>query len=307
MLQYSYRAYGLNILSEIECPELLPINDPWLKVDVHIRVLPVSKTSFDDPEVGKYLVEPNRFQLKIADVARYCVEDGSQITIEPFADALPGSVRLFLLGSTFGALLYQRGMIPIHGCTVATAWGAMLFVGDQGAGKSTLAESFRRAGYRLLSDDVSAVTSEDGRLIVHPALTHVRLCRDAWQRSGAPKEAEFNIDKFVVPMGDSYCRESQPLRAVHLLSFHNGNNPTITPLHGLDRVQCVLRNLYRPVFLMGQSTQKQHLQMATEIARNADLFAVVRKRSIEKINDIVDLLATSWAERYDHNLQESAS
>lgn len=47
-------------------------------------------------------------------------------------------------------LLYQRGILPLHGSTIETPQGAVMFAGVSGSGKSTLAASFHAHGYAVL-------------------------------------------------------------------------------------------------------------------------------------------------------------
>ena len=67
-------------------------------------------------------------------------------------------IRLYILGTCMGALLMQRKILPLHGSAIAIDGKAYAFVGDSGAGKSTLASAFLSKGYKLLSDDVIAVS-----------------------------------------------------------------------------------------------------------------------------------------------------
>ena len=133
----------------------------------------------------------------------------------------------------------------------------MIFVGAQGAGKSTLAAQFHRKGYRLLSDDVCAVAATPEGLQVLPALAQFRLCTDAYERFGTPQGARFDVDKFVVPMGEGYCPHPAPLRAIHILADHDSNTPEFEVLRGFDRVQRLLENLYRPQLPEGPGHAKR--------------------------------------------------
>jgi hypothetical protein len=213
-------------------------------------------------------------------------------------------VRLFLMGSAMGALLYQRGLFPLHGSAVETPWGAMIFVGAQGAGKSTLAAQFHRKGYRLLSDDVCAVAPTEAGLQILPALAQFRLCEDAFERIGAPKGGRFDVDKFVVPMGDGYCPDPVMLRAVHILrasdpdASHAGEAPTYEVLSGFGRVQSLLENLYRPQYLKGQQTQGDMMRLAGLIAQRATLATVTRQMDAEEVDGLVGFLESVWAERF---------
>ena len=138
----AYWAYGLSIHAELACPELPFLALEAGKPDVTIRLLPSSEDALEPLENGYYEVQPGIFRLAVQGVAQYRVEEGSRIFIEPLPDVPLEKVRLFLLGSAMGALLYQRGLFPLHGSAVETPWGAMIFVGAQGAGKSTLAAQF---------------------------------------------------------------------------------------------------------------------------------------------------------------------
>ena len=52
----------------------------------------------------------------------------------------------------------QRKVLPLHGSAIAINGKAYAIIGDSGAGKSTLALAFLNRGYRLLTDDVIAVS-----------------------------------------------------------------------------------------------------------------------------------------------------
>ena len=294
----AYWAYGLRIHAELACPEL-----PFLPLeagspDVTIRLLPPAEDALESLENGYYEVQPGVFRLVVPGVAQYRVEEGKRIFITPLPDVPLETVRLYLLGSTMGALLYQRGLFPLHGSAVETRWGAMIFVGAQGVGKSTLAAQFLCKGYRLLSDDVCAVAATPEELRILPAAAQFRLCADAYERLGTPQGARFDVDKFVVPMGEGYCPLQVPLRAIHILSDHNGITPGFEVLRGFHRVQRLLENLYRPQYLKGQQTQGDLMRLAGLIAEKATLVAVTRRRDAENLEGLVDFLESAWAEHF---------
>ena len=115
-----YTAHGLQIDSEILLPELLPgSNGP---ADVRIRYAPVP-TSLPDPlgEGGNFQAAQDKLLLVVWDVARYLVVKGQEILIEPFPNCPENGLRLFLLGSAFGALLHQRGLLVMHASAIQTS------------------------------------------------------------------------------------------------------------------------------------------------------------------------------------------
>ena len=96
------------------------------------------------------------------------MRDGNQIVIDAAPDATDRNVRLFLLGSALGALLHQRGLLPLHANAIDLGGGAVAFSGHSGAGKSTIAAWFHDRGHRILADDVCVVGfDQSGRALVH--------------------------------------------------------------------------------------------------------------------------------------------
>jgi hypothetical protein len=301
MSDNAYSIYGLRIHTEIACPGLPFDPHPDGNPDVTIRLLPPVPASSESLENGDYEVRPGVFRLEIKGVGRYLVEDGSRISVEPMEGSSADEVRLFLLGSVIGALLYQRGLFPLHGSAVETRWGAMIFVGAQGVGKSTLAAQFHRRGYRLLSDDVCAVTTRLGELQVLPALAQLRLCADAYERLDSLEDARFHVDKFVIPMNEGYCPDPAPLRAIHILADREDGDPQFEVLRGFDRIERLLENLYRPQFLEGQKTQSDLMRLAGQIAQKASMVTVSRKRDPEMVDGLIDFLESAWAKHFGPN------
>ncbi len=298
----AYWAYGFRIHTELVCPELPPLPEHTGNPDVTIELMPQATPASEAPAKTCYEVQPGSFSLTVPGAAHYRVEEGRRIFIEPLPGAEPEKIRLFLLGSVMGALLYQRGLFPLHGSAVATPWGAMIFVGRQGAGKSTLAAQFHRRGYRLLSDDVCAVAMTPDGLQVLPALAHLRICADAYERLGAPHTGRFEVDKFVVPMGEGYCPYPAPLRAIHVLRVSDSGTPQDAPtfhvLSGFDRVHLLLENLYRPQYLKGQKTQADLMRLAGLIAQEATMAAVTRQWNPKEVDGMVGFLEEIWGNRF---------
>ena len=77
---HQYFAYGLNIHSEIECPELLAGENSLPDVTVHYGAVP--KHLEQVKAQGKfYEIAPNTFLLNIDGTLRFLVSDGEEIII----------------------------------------------------------------------------------------------------------------------------------------------------------------------------------------------------------------------------------
>lgn len=112
---FHYRAYEILLESVLPCPELLPSMQDVSSPDAIVRLGNVAP-NLNNPTVSNpfYQVSPYKFLLKVDGTANYLVKGGREIVINPHPDAQPEKVRLFLLGSAMGALLYQRGHVT-HG------------------------------------------------------------------------------------------------------------------------------------------------------------------------------------------------
>lgn len=309
---FHYRAYELDITSALELPGLVAVEPGSGIPDVEIL------TADDLPDLtgttvraAWWQVSPSAFRMEVKAIAVYQVEKGRRILVKSDPASDPAKVRLFLLGSAMGALLYQRGMFPLHGSAVETPWGAMVFVGPSGIGKSTLAAHFHRAGYRLIADDVCAITRDaGGKLQVLPAFPQLRLKTDAVDRlygeADSPPPSHFDVDKFVLPIGAGRALAPVPLGAVHVLKDADSGDPCLTPLRGFASIQALADNLYRPNFLQGLQTHGEVLRLAGEIAQAAEVIQLFRPRDATQLDSLVLWLEHEWEGRpHSSKLTES--
>ncbi len=293
MPKYTYFAYGLHVASEIECPELCPVRPT--AAEVIIRFGPVPHYLVNPTGSGVlYQTTPDTFLLKLDQIARYLVRNGNEITIEPVPDADADAIRLFLLGSCFGALLFQRGLLPLHGSAIATPKGAVVFVGASGHGKSTLAGAFHHQGYQVLSDDVAAVTIKDGIPHVLPAYPRLMLWADAVERLGITnsklRPARAQLEKFHYRLEQPPLEHEYPLHAIYLLAPTNSSTITITPLSGFDKIQKLNDNTYRNQFLTGMKLVETHFRQIAAVAQHARVARVTRPDSSYQIEELAALL-----------------
>lgn len=290
---FTYSAFGLQISSALELPELISGVAPF---DVQVSFGPVPEQLSGAALRGVwYQVLPDQFLLDVPGSGRYLVRDGNSITIEPAPGATDAQLRLYLLGSAFGALLHQRGALPIHGSSIETPRGAVIFTGPSGRGKSTLAWEFHRRGYRHLSDDVSVVGfDENGKPRVYPAYPQLSLWADVFDKQGQSHDAlqtvHPDLQKFALPTRAHFDPTPAPLHAVYILQTTNTETFEIQPIKGLEKLQILIANTYRPRFVAGMGKRTAHFQLAT----TAGQFILTRRvtRPVEpfQLKQLADLV-----------------
>src|SRR5215469_12033678 len=100
-------------------------------------------------------ITATEFLLRIPGTARYYVANGNQVRVEIEPGAPIANVSTYLLGSVFGALCHQNGLLPLHASAVAqqdsngSEISVTAFLGDSRSGKSTLAARLPRRGFPI--------------------------------------------------------------------------------------------------------------------------------------------------------------
>ena len=294
---YSYQAFGLMIESTVACPELLPqVGRP----DVSIRYGAVFDALEEVQEKGvSYELHADAFLLRIPAVAKYHVLGGKEIIIEPAPGVPDHEVRLFLLGSAFGALFHQRGLLPLHGCALEVNDHAVVFLGASGSGKSSLAGALHHRGYRVISDDVSVLSfTPEGTPLVHPSLRHLKLGADVLQKMGKNPEAYPQVSpelaKYAVPLEEGFCAQPRPVGRVYELATHDSQEFQSVPCQGLDKLTVLLAHTYRPEFLWGSPGKKLYFAQCGRAARHTSVSRLTQPRWPFQLGELVDFLEREW-------------
>ncbi len=180
--------------------------------------------------------------------ALFDMVDGRRIDVLP-GPAWSGSLPHAFYGTVAAHLLAWRGLIPMHGCTVAIDGRAVLILGEAGAGKSSLTAGLIAAGATLVSDDLSALAFDPAtgaQPTVLPGRTTIRLDPTvaAWTAGERlalpPRETR---GKLVVRPAVRSDGGPVPLAAIiQLGSGADAGSP-------LARAGLLSRHLFRPVWM----------------------------------------------------------
>ena len=277
---FDYSLFGLHIRSELRLPELLEVeNSSHPQVTIRLGQAPDAPTNGP----GLHLTEGGLL-LMIPAVGRYFVKDGSEIIVEPHPGVPDANLRLFLLGSAMGALLHQRGLLPLHANAVEVGDRAFAFMGESGAGKSTLAAWFNDRGFRVVADDVCVVGfADNGQPQVCPGIGRLRLWREvldvtgrdvaAYQRSFFGADAP---DKYDVPLSRPSATDAAiPLAAVYLLERSEALQ--IERLTGVAAAEAVFANTYRGALVPMTGSSEDHWSASVQLVRNTPIFRAGRR------------------------------
>jgi len=136
----------------------------------------------------------NGYLLHFIDLADFFVEQsGTEIVYSPQPGVPANSVRHLILDNVLALVLSLRGHAIFHASAVVTPLGACAFVAASGMGKSTLAASFQRAGYPLLTDDCLLLESDGDSVFGVPSYPGVRLRDDSLSMVHAQHEPTLSV------------------------------------------------------------------------------------------------------------------
>lgn len=291
MAPYHYTAFGLTVASELHCPEL-PAIPPVDAADVTIRLGEV----IDRIEVDRAPDPEGTFRFHVAGIGSYRAVAGREIVVEPLAGAVAGDVRLFLLGSVFGALLHQRGRMPLHACAACVDGWAVAFCGDSGAGKSTLAAALHGRGFPLLSDDAGVIVPDgEGHPMYHPGVPRIRLWRDALDHFGIATDGlvrdSSRADKFHLAHSALRRSAALPLLCLYVLDRGDPDAPVaLEPLPLAEKIPRLMDCTYRPDLARALAGGVNHFRQCAWIAQNVPVRRFRRPWSLARLDEALDAL-----------------
>ena len=285
---HDYSVFGLRVRSSLILPELFAANGEG-EPDVNIE-----SGRIDVADTGPGLMAANGgILLTVSEVGRFLVSDGRTIRVEPIAGIDPRNVRLFLLGSAFGALLHQRGHLPLHANAVEIGGRAVAFMGSSGAGKSTLAAWFHDRGFRIIADDVCVVGFDtEKQPYAAPGLPRLRLWREALELTGRESSGYHRsyvdpaeeFEKFDVPIASqSATRCNMPLAALYLLD--RADRLSVVRMSGIEAAEAIFANTYRGAYVSAAGNHKDHWQTSIKLVRCVPVYRVSREWDLAKLDD----------------------
>lgn len=277
-----YKAFGFSIISEIPLQELPQFgNEVGTDIDIIIRKEDLTNKWNELAEENHvFFVQKNFVMYKFGDVAIFSVQDGRRITVSPLKEFDEDTAGIIILGTCMGALLMQRGILPLHGSAIAINGKVYAIIGDSGAGKSTLARAFLDRGYQLLTDDVIAVSLKGKIPYVTPSYPQQKLWRDSLNSFGIKPDGFKSLlgreNKFCVPVSSEFFTEPLQIAGVIELVKAESKEITIRPIENLERFYTFFYHTYRNIFIEKSELMDWHFHTSAKILKQIDMYRLER-------------------------------
>jgi hypothetical protein len=247
-MEFTYRAFDLTIQSDLKLPDL-PETDGEPEVHIRRGVIPEWSGDTTIRYGDRFKIRGQEWSVNFKSLPfASIIKNGNLVQYQ--ADPENGDLtRLHVLGSCIGALLFQRGLVPLHGNSIATSQGAAILAGMIGAGKSATTLALLDKNHRLIADDISAVSFDDQQPRVVPGFPRLKLWKKTLDHFGK-QSSEYarlrpELDKFHYPVDATFCSERQLLRAIYVLNPCESPGVTVRGLSGIAKLDAISRHLYK--------------------------------------------------------------
>ncbi len=295
-----YEGYGLSIASAIALPELHEAVSAAAEgeSDIVIRLAPVEGPMPPADQLRLVRFDAHSLYFAWNGFGRIRVTAARLIEVDPLPGVDPMLPALFVLGPVMAAVLHARGHLVLHGSAIEIDPGrAILCIGDNGQGKSTLAGAFLKAGHAVLVDDVIAIPppSGAGRFHVQPAFPAIKLSGEAIA-AFAPLPGEIMPP---VPAGAAKRRirlreqPRTPSAIAHICVVERAEGTALEPLEPAARLTALLRHAYMLKFgadALGGERGATHFAQCAALATAVPVSRLAIPGRLEMLGNAVDAI-----------------
>lgn len=292
-----YFAFGLVLDSEFPIPQV-PIIEKSGNADVAVRRVDMRDLRKEEPYMD---VTERQILLHIPDIAVFRMTDGNLIEVSPYETTTDTRLAVYIMGSCMGAILHERGYMMIHGSCVTNGKQSIIISGNSGAGKSTLAAEFLSHGWKLVTDDVSAIKMNGSVPVVVPSYPSQKLWQDSLSNYERKEEEVHSLytngerEKYGVHVLEQFCDHEVPL-TMYVRLIPDSDEPTaVYPIENFARVDQLMRNTYRQRMIADRN-RSRHFQNCVNLSMKIQMLLAVRNTGEQTQNLLYELIKTE-AER----------
>jgi hypothetical protein len=266
-----YKIFDLLIESSIPLPELPEVKNGIASFTFQVLEEPLEIEYQDifhhwflpDGEVAfSYTKYDEAYFLRFPDLANfYLMNHFNDIRCYPDTGVSIETVRHLLLDQVIPRILGENGHIILHASAIMSGGSAVIFIGETGAGKSTIASSFHQKNGTLISDDCVLLDSEYDVNVMIPSYVGARLWEDSTEAVMPDTDSLHGVTEYspkkrlILHEGSIFEYIKLPISAIFILASSEDTmktkNVTIERITGGSVVMEILKHS----FILDQSNK----------------------------------------------------
>ncbi|WP_414468881.1 hypothetical protein [Methanobacterium sp. ACI-7] len=280
----NYNAYGLKIKSELDFWGKSCING---KEDLVIKLGEINCNCFKKISNGDdFWIGANNHKdiiIKWDGIGKFKLSNGSEIIVAPETENRE-ILYSYIMGPIMATLLYQRGLLVLHGSAIKTDMGVIAFLGPSGFGKSTIAMALNNKGYQVIADDILAIKVEPvDNPVVLPGFPQLKLSSTIielmMENSEVITKNILNSEKYVIKFSDFL---DGPLNIKKIYVLEKGPDSTIKDLKPQEALMRLIDNSYCSIMFQNGEKKLNFIQ-CVDLLKKVDV-------SLLKVNHAIDLI-----------------
>jgi hypothetical protein len=221
----------------------------------------------------------------------------------PTASSLEDT-QSYLVGPILGLLLRLRGIVCLHASAVNISDRAVVFVGPEGAGKSTTAAAFARRGYKALSDDIVALVNCGDHFEMLPAYPRLNLWPDSVKLLYGSSDAlplimpHWEKRRLDLEVGEGTKFEKRLLRlgVIYVLGTNVGGlKKRIELISQKEALMTLVENTYATNFLDAKQ-RAEEFQVLSRLVSTVPVLRLHRGKEAEGVEEFCTAIRQNYAD-----------
>jgi len=290
-----YTVYALAIQSEIYLPGL-ENKEVCTSPDVIIQY-----GNFERPEESLnpggvcLCATQDKVILSWKRVGAVQIRGGKEVLVDPYKDSEQAFLQQCIIGPVFAVLLHQRKYLILHASAVSLDGEAVIFLGNTGDGKSTIAASLLELGHQFLADDIAAVqTAGVSHPLIFGGFPHLKLWPDA---AGGLEFQEDDLSsmhpdltKKVLYDSFNFSSRATNLKAIYILRDSDSPKPQIIPLSYQNALVEIVRYSFLARLLDKMDSSVPHFEQASSLVNRVPIRFLKRRKDLSELRKVARLI-----------------
>jgi hypothetical protein len=232
------------------------------------------------------------YVLRFPGIGDYSVSaDGRSVSCRPAPGSSIATIEHLYENQVLPLALSRLGKLVFHASAVEVRESTIVFAGQSGRGKSTLAASFAINGYRFLTDDGLVIEEAQGTYLVLPRQPWIRLWDDSHDAilrgsvAGEPTVPYSSKARFVAGDEIGYCDQPRPVRCIYFLSERRVAEAAFELLSPSDAVVELVSHSFL-LDIQAKSAIAEHFDSLTRLVQALQCFRLHYPRRFEALPDV---------------------